>query len=179
MVGPKPNYERAIYLNSYFPHFLKRICKKINSKLIHISTDCVFSGSKGGYSELDYRDGIGLYAETKKLGEVIDESNLTLRSSIIGPELKKSGVGLFQWFISNEGELQGYTQSIWSGVTTLELARAIKWAIDFDIIGLYHITNGLSISKHDLLKLFKVHLNRDITIVAVDGKDQDKKNWSI
>lgn len=174
LVSDKPNYERAIYLNSYFPHFLKNICKKINCQLIHISTDCVFSGSKGAYLELDYRDGEGLYAETKKMGEIIDRKNLTLRSSIIGPELKKSGVGLFQWFINQDKELQGYKHSIWSGVTTLELARAIKWAIDFDVTGIYHITNGSSISKHDLLELFKKHLNRDINIIPIDGKKQDK-----
>jgi len=174
LVGTNPSYQKAIYLNSFFPHFLKDICTEINCKLIHISTDCVFSGKKGRYTELDRRDGIGLYAHSKKLGEVIDESNLTLRSSIIGPELKKDGIGLFQWFIRDDLDIQGYTQSIWSGVSTLELAKAIKWAIDNDITGLYHITNGLSINKNDLLHLFKKYTKSQIKIEPVIGKAQDK-----
>jgi dTDP-4-dehydrorhamnose reductase len=174
LVESQTNFERAIYLNSYFPHLLRSLCEKNNSKLIHISTDCVFSGKKGGYVELDDRDGIGLYAETKKLGEIIDDSNITLRSSIIGPELKSKGKGLFQWFISQEDDVQGYTHSIWSGVTTIELAKAIKWAIEFDISGLYHITNGQSINKHQLLNLFKKYSNSHINIVPVGGKYQDK-----
>jgi len=174
LVGINPDYERAIYLNSLLPHFLKKISKEARSKLIHISTDCVFSGANGQYSEFDYRDGEGLYAETKKLGEINDESNLTLRSSIIGPELKSSGKGLFQWFITQNSDVQGYTNSIWSGVSTLELAKAIKWAIEFEITGLYHITNGDVINKFELLKLFKKHSNIQINVDPVDGKSQDK-----
>ena len=169
-----PNYERAIYLNSLLPHLLKKISKEVGSKLIHISTDCVFSGKQGRYAELDNRDGIGLYAESKKLGEIIDESNITLRSSIIGPELKSIGKGLFQWFISQDTDVQGYTNSIWSGVTTIELAKAIKWAIDFKITGLYHITNGYFINKYELLKLFKKYSNSQIQITPIDGKSHDK-----
>jgi dTDP-4-dehydrorhamnose reductase len=174
LVEINPNFERAIYLNSLLPHLLKKISKVVGFKLIHISTDCVFSGKKGGYEELDDRDGIGLYAETKKSGEIIDESNLTLRSSIIGPELKSSGKGLFQWFITQESDVQGYTNSIWSGVTTIELAKSIKWAIDFEITGLYHITNGYFINKYELLKLFKKYSNSQIHITPIDGKSQDK-----
>jgi len=174
LVEVNPEYERAIYLNALLPHILKKISKEVGCKLIHISTDCVFSGKQGGYSELDLRDGIGLYAETKKLGEIIDESNLTLRSSIIGPELKSNGKGLFQWFISQDSEVEGYTNSIWSGVTTLELAKAIKWAIDFEITGLYHITNGYTINKYELLNLFKKYSSSQIQIEPIDGKSQDK-----
>ena len=169
-----PNYERAIYLNSLLPHLLKKISKEVGSKLIHISTDCVFSGKQGRYTELDNRDGIGLYAETKKLGEIIDESNITLRTSLIGPELKSTGTGLFQWFITQDTDVQGYTDSIWSGVSTIELAKAIKWAIDFKITGLYHITNGDFINKYELLKLLKKHSNSQININPVDGKSQNK-----
>lgn len=169
-----PVFERAIYLNSLLPHLLKNIAKETGFKLIHISTDCVFSGTQGKYAEFDKRDGIGLYAETKKLGEIIDDSNLTLRSSIVGPELKSSGKGLFHWFITQDSDVQGYINSIWSGVTTIELAKAIKWAIDFEITGLYHITNGYYINKYELLKLFKKYSNSPIQISPVDGKSQDK-----
>jgi dTDP-4-dehydrorhamnose reductase len=108
------------------------------------------------------------------LGEIIDDSNITIRSSFIGPELKSSGVGLFQWFISQEDDVQGYTQSIWSGVTTIEIAKAIKWAIEFEITGLYHITNGYAINKHDLLNLFRKYSNSNIKITPVTGKSEDK-----
>ena len=174
LVEVNPNYERAIYLNSLLPHILKKISKEVGAKLIHISTDCVFSGKKGRYAELDDRDGIGLYAETKKLGEIIDESNITLRTSVIGPELKSSGKGLFQWFITQDSDVQGYTNSIWSGVTTIELSKAIKWAIDFEITGLYHITNGYFMNKYELLNLFKKYSNSQIQITSVDGKSHDK-----
>ena len=165
---------RAIYLNSYLPQQLREIANNINSKLIHISTDCVFSGERGQYAETDHRDGQGVYAQTKILGEIIDRTHLTLRTSIIGPELKRNGEGLFHWFMNQSDDILGYTQAIWSGVTTIELARAIKWSMDNNIVGLYHVTNNSSISKHDLLQLFKKYTNKDIRIRPFDGKRIDK-----
>lgn len=162
------NIENAIYLNSYLPHQLKKISANINAKLIHISTDCVFSGNKGHYIESDYRDGKGIYSQTKILGEIEDDSNLTLRTSIIGPELKDSGEGLFHWFMGQSGDIPGFTKSIWSGVTTLELAKTIKLTIDAEITGLYHVTNNLSINKYNLLKLFQKYTAKDIRINPVD-----------
>ncbi|MDB9933941.1 sugar nucleotide-binding protein, partial [Candidatus Thioglobus sp.] len=105
LVNGSQNKERAIYLNAYLPHQLKTIAKNINSKLIHISTDCVFSGLKGQYIEADPRDGQDVYSQTKILGEVIDDTNLTLRTSIIGPELKNNGEGLFHWFMNQSGNI--------------------------------------------------------------------------
>lgn len=166
--------ERAIYLNAYLPHQLKTIAEKINSKLIHISTDCVFSGLKGQYIETDPRDGQGVYSQTKILGEVIDNINLTLRTSIIGPELKNNGEGLFHWFMNQSGDIFGYSKSIWSGVTTIELAKTIKWAIDNHITGLYHVTNNSSISKYDLLQLFRKYTHKEINIDPIDGKSVNK-----
>jgi dTDP-4-dehydrorhamnose reductase len=168
------NVENAIYLNAYLPHQLKKISKNTDAKLIHISTDCVFSGDKGGYIESDVKDGKGIYSQTKILGEIEDDSNITLRTSIIGPELKENGEGLFHWFLNQQGVISGFTKSIWSGVTTIELAKAIKWSIDKNITGLYHITNNKSISKYDLLNLFKKYTKKDITINEVEGKDVDK-----
>lgn len=162
------NIENAIYLNSYLPHQLKKISANINAKLIHISTDCVFSGNKGPYIESDYRDGKGIYSQTKILGEIEDDSNLTLRTSIIGPELKDSGEGLFHWFMGQSGDIPGFTKSIWSGVTTLELAKTIKLTIDAEITGLYHVTNNSSINKYNLLKLFQKYTAKDIRINPVD-----------
>ena len=168
------NVENAIYLNAYLPHQLKKISKNIGAKLIHISTDCVFSGDKGGYIETDVKDGKGVYSQTKKLGEIEDDANLTLRTSIIGPELKNNGEGLFHWFMNQQGDITGFTRAIWSGVTTIELAKAVKWSIDNDITGLYHVTNNTSISKYDLLKLFQKYTKKDINIKSSSGKDVDK-----
>jgi dTDP-4-dehydrorhamnose reductase len=172
--GSNKSIENAILLNSYLPHMLARVASETNSILIHISTDCVFSGKKGEYVESDYRDGQGVYAQTKILGEVRDSKNLTLRTSIIGPEIRGNGEGLFHWFMSQEGSVSGFVKAIWSGVTTIELAKAVKWSIDHQITGIYHVTNNSSISKHDLLQLIQKYTKKDISIKAIDGKDVDK-----
>ncbi|WP_299434134.1 SDR family oxidoreductase [uncultured Aquimarina sp.] len=172
--GSNNNIANAIYINAYLPHFLAKKCSEINAKLIHISTDCVFSGQKGKYTEGDEKDGKDTYAKTKGLGEVTYENHVTLRTSIIGPELKKNGEGLLHWFLNQNGAIQGYTKAIWSGVTTYELARFIEVAINFDLNGLYHVTNNESINKYDLLKLFSKNLNKEIHIEAVEGKSVDK-----
>lgn len=169
------NPENAIFLNAYMPHRLARLADDINAKLIHISTDCVFSGNKGiAYIEGDSKDGSGIYAKTKGLGEVLSENHLTLRTSVVGPELKSDGEELFHWFMAQSGNISGYTKSIWSGVTTIELAKAVEWSIRKDITGLYHVTNNSSISKYDLLKLFQKYTGKDIEISSVDGKATDK-----
>tara|TARA_B110000977_G_scaffold201050_1_gene293887 strand:+ start:257 stop:1129 length:873 start_codon:yes stop_codon:yes gene_type:complete len=167
--------ESYIYLNAYLPNQLKRIANSINAKLIHISSDCVFSGLKGEYIESDTRDGKGIYAETKKLGEIIDDTNLTLRTSMVGPELKKNGEGLFHWFMrNNEYTLYGFKNTIWSGVTTIELAKVIGWTIENHITGLHHITNNSPISKYDLLVLFQKYTKKVINIKSVDGEYTNK-----
>ena len=174
LVDGSKNTALATYINAYFPHYLKEICNKIDSKLVHISTDCVFSGESGEYKEDDFRDGKGIYAQTKILGEIIDDTNLTLRTSIIGPELKENGEGLFDWFVKQESDIKGYINSIWSGITTLELAKAIKWSIDNDITGVYHVTNNCSISKYEMLKFFKKYTNKEIEIKPYTNKRVDK-----
>ena len=93
---------KAIYINSYFPHLLKSICNKINAKLVHISTDCVFSGDKGSYTETDLPDSNTIYGKTKSLGEITDNTHVTIRTSIIGPELKSNGVSLLDWFLKEK-----------------------------------------------------------------------------
>ncbi len=144
---------QGIYLNSLLPHLIAD-CISPSQMLVHISTDCVFSGAKGQYTESDIPDEVSLYGRTKALGEVVDERNLTIRTSIVGPELKQNGVGLFHWFMSQTGEIKGYTKAIWSGVTTLELAKAIERAAMEHWHGLYHLTNNQTICKYDLLHLF-------------------------
>ena len=173
--GSDEDPENAIFLNSYMPHRLTRLADKINAKLIHISTDCVFSGDKREpYVETDEKDGRGIYAKTKGLGEVVNEKHLTLRTSVVGPELKTDGEELFHWFMSQKSDIFGFTKAIWSGVTTIELAKAVQWAIDNEITGLYHVTNNSSISKYDLLKLFQKYTKKDIRIKPLDEKNFDK-----
>jgi dTDP-4-dehydrorhamnose reductase len=173
--GSDADPENAIFLNSYMPHRLTRLADKINAKLIHISTDCVFSGDKKKpYVETDEKDGRGIYAKTKGLGEIVSDKHLTLRTSVVGPELKTDGEELFHWFMNQQGDISGFTKAIWSGVTTIELSKAVKWSIDNDITGLYHVTNNTSISKYELLKLFQKYTKKDISIKPVDGKNVDK-----
>jgi len=173
--GSDADPENAIFLNSYMPHRLTRLADKINAKLIHISTDCVFSGDKKKpYVETDEKDGRGVYAKTKGLGEIINDKHLTLRTSVVGPELKKDGEELFHWFMNQSDGVSGFTKAIWSGVTTVELAKAVKWSIDNNITGLYHVTNNSSISKYDLLKLFQKYTKKDINIKSSSGKNVDK-----
>lgn len=173
--GSRDRVDNAIYVNSYFPHFLEKISDELDSRLIHISTDCVFSGNRGAYQEGDFRDANDVYGRTKALGEIINERDITIRTSIIGPELKENGEGLFHWFMSQQGEINGYTKAFWSGVTTLELAKAIVFVIENDISGLVQLTNGIKISKYELLCLFKEFWNRtDIEIKKCDDKHVDK-----
>ena len=167
--------ENAIYINAYMPHMLMNLCNKIKSKLIHISTDCVFSGEKKSpYNEQDYKDGKDTYAKTKGLGEIVNENHLTLRTSVIGPELKTNGEELFHWFMNQKVEINGFTKAIWSGVTTLVLAKVVHWAIKNNINGLYHVTNNASIDKYSLLKLIKKYTKKDIKIIPFEGKQINK-----
>ena len=151
----------AIYINSYLPNFLNYLSNIYSFKLIQISTDCVFSGKKGNYTENDKPDADNIYGKTKALGEIIDNNkHLTIRTSIIGPELKHNGTGLLHWLFNQSGTLSGYTQAIWSGVTTLELAKYIEFLIhpsndSFSQNGLIHLTNNIAISKFDLLLLIR------------------------
>lgn len=172
--GSNEHPDNAIYINAYFPHLLKKISDEVNAKLIHISTDCVFSGKKGNYTESDFRDADDIYGRSKALGEIINDKDLTIRTSIIGPELKKNGEGLFHWFMNQKGEINGYQTAIWGGVTTLELAKAIDYAIGNQISGLVQLSNGVGISKYDLLNLFKEIWNKDIKIISFDGNGINK-----
>ncbi len=167
------NSEAAIFLNAYIPQRLKSLANHLGAKLVHISTDCVFSGKKGSYVESDIKDADDIYGRAKALGEVVESPHVTLRTSVVGPEIK-DGEELFHWYMKQTGGIKGFTKSIWSGVTTLELAKAVEWAIEKNVQGLYHITNGIPINKYDLLMLFKKYTNRNLSIVAVDGRITNK-----
>lgn len=161
--GAKESALNAIKLNSLLPHFLNDLTAEANTKLVHISTDCVFSGSRGGYNENSFKDADDIYGRSKALGEVFSEKNLTIRTSIVGPELKPNGEGLLHWFLTNTTkEIYGYNNVHWSGVTTLELAKAIEYAITHNISGIWNLTNANSISKYEMLKYFNSFLPKDL-----------------
>lgn len=173
--GSKEHPDNAIFINAYFPHLLKKISDEVHAKLIHVSTDCVFSGKKGNYTELDFRDADDIYGRSKALGEIINDKDLTIRTSIIGPELKKDGEGLFHWFMHQTGDINGYKTAIWGGVTTLELAKAIDVAIIQKKTGLIQLSNGIGISKYDLLHLFQeIWEKGDVRILPYNGNGVDK-----
>lgn len=166
--------KEAIYINSLLPHKLADYGNELGFKLFHISTDCVFSGLKGNYTEEDLKDGNTIYAITKNLGEVISDKHVTIRTSIIGPEIRKNGIGLFHWFMNQLGTIQGYQQAFWNGVTTLELVKTIDWVIQNKTSGLVHLTGTKSISKYDLLLLLQKVFNRDIEIIPFNNECSDK-----
>ncbi|MBP3360166.1 MAG: SDR family oxidoreductase [Clostridia bacterium] len=169
------NKELAVFLNSYFPHFLAEITRGTNTQVIHMSTDCVFSGKRGGYTEEDLRDGQTFYDRTKALGELEDDKNITLRNSIVGPDINESGIGLMNWFMKQKAEINGYTKAMWTGQTTLQLAKTMEAAAAERASGLYNMVPEQSISKYDLLQLFNKYL-RDgkIKINPTDSFVADK-----
>jgi dTDP-4-dehydrorhamnose reductase len=173
--GSKSSPSNAVFINSYLPHWLVDELDKYGGRLIHVSTDCVFSGSKGLYVEEDFRDADDVYGRTKALGEINAAPHLTLRTSIIGPELKLKGEGLFHWFMDQSGNVNGYISAYWGGVTTLQLARLINQIISSNAQGLVHVTNGEPISKYELLALIKGQFGLDwVNLVPFEGKQVNK-----
>lgn len=159
---------KALPINSLLPHRLAGLCKLVGSRLIHISTDCVFSGKKGNYNESDFPDCYDLYGRSKLLGEVDYSHTITLRTSIIGHELSGNR-SLINWFLSSEGVVKGFRKAIYSGFPTVELARIIK---DFvlpnkELHGLYHVASK-PINKLELLKLVEEIYNKKIDIIPSD-----------
>jgi len=167
--------DRAILLNSYLPHFLEGRFKGTAAKIIHLSTDCVFSGKTGPYTEASFKDGDTYYDRTKALGEVFQGRSLTVRTSIIGPDMNYDGIGLFNWFMKASGKIDGYVNAFWTGITTIELAKAIEKLILADLTGIYHLVSHKSINKYELLLLFKNIFHReDIQVERYFNERLDK-----
>lgn len=164
----------AVKLNSLLPHYLDSLSTKYNFKFIHISTDCVYEGTKGKYDESSQPDATSFYGRSKALGEVKNTNSVTLRTSIVGPDANPKGIGLFQWFMNQENTVGGYTKVIWTGVTTIELAKQIEVAIKNNLTGLNHVVNNDFISKKDLLELFKKYFNKNIEITNNDKVISEK-----
>lgn len=164
----------AVYLNTYLPHFLENHFAKSKTKVIHLSTDCVFSGNNAPYDEHSHHDGELFYDRSKSLGEIVNEKDLTFRMSIVGPDMQPDGIGLFNWFIQQEGTVTGFKNAIWSGITTIELAKGICAAIDQNLCGVYNLVPSTNISKFELLKIFGDVFNSNITIEPDDRPAPDK-----
>lgn len=169
------NKALATFLNSYLPHFLAEITEGTDTQIIHMSTDCVFSGKRGQYTEADFPDGETFYDRSKALGELNDAKNITLRNSIVGPDINPKGIGLLNWFMQQSGTVNGYTKAMWTGQTTLQLAKTMEEAVARRASGLYNTVPDCSISKYDLLRLFNRYLRGDaVRIEPVEGVNADK-----
>lgn len=169
------NPEKAVFINSYLPHFIAKTLEESKAKFIQMSTDCVFAGNTGPYFENSLKDGLTFYDRTKALGEVDYKNHLTFRNSIIGPDIKENGIGLFNWFMKQEGTINGFTHAIWTGVTTLTLAKAMEKAIEDDLCGIYNLVNNSSVSKYELVGLFnKYFKSGNLNVLASDKLKLDK-----
>lgn len=166
----------AVMLNGYLPHFIADTLRESKTKLIHMSTDCVFAGNTGPYYEDSFPDGMIFYDRSKAIGEVNDDKNLTFRNSIIGPDINEKGIGLFNWFMKQEDSINGFTGAIWAGVTTLTLAKAMEEAVKQNLTGLYNLVNNESISKFDLCILFNKYFRNGRIIINPSDKLQLDKS---
>jgi len=161
---------QAIAINSLLPHRLAALCARSGTRLVHLSTDCVYTGSRGNYREADVPDARDLYGRTKLMGEVDDEGCVTIRTSMVGREIGSTR-GLVEWFLSKRGEtVRGFTRARFSGLSTLELSRVILAVIQQhpELRGVWHVA-GEQINKHDLLTLVNDTFGLGTRILADDS----------
>ena len=169
------DHEAAVFLNSYLPQDLAKVTEEMHTQIIHISTDCVFSGSRGGYRESDFPDGEMFYDRSKALGEIVNSKDITFRMSIIGPDISSDGIGLINWFLQQKGCVKGYKNAFWTGQTTLQLAKTIENAAILHIHGLYNMVPEEKISKYNMLVLFNKYLRKNpIEIIPEESFKIDK-----
>lgn len=155
----------SLPINAMLPHRLARLASLAGARLVHVSTDCVFAGTKGGYVEADVSDANDLYGKSKYIGEVGGDHAITLRTSIIGHDLYGATEGLVEWFLAQEGDIRGFTKAIFSGLTTRELALVIGRHVlpEKGLKGLYHVSVD-PISKFDLLTIIRDVYGKSINI---------------
>lgn len=170
------NKAMAVLLNGYLPHYLVDITRYMKTKVVHMSTDCVFAGNDGPYYEDSLPNGTSFYDRTKAIGEFNNDKDLTFRNSIIGPDIKESGIGLFNWFMKQIGSIAGYKGAIWTGVTTYTLAKAMEAALNENLTGLYNLVNNESINKYDLCSLFNKYFRNGEIVINPDDKIQLDKS---
>ena len=165
----------AAWLNGELPHALARMTEGTPTRVFHMSTDCVFAGNTGPYTEASVPDGASAYDRTKSAGELRDSKNLTFRNSIVGPDMSPRGIGLLNWFMQQPGPVKGFTGAIWTGLTTLELAKAMEHEAGEGAHGLVNMVPEGPISKYDLLLLFNRELRGgSVEVVPDAGLQLDK-----
>jgi dTDP-4-dehydrorhamnose reductase len=179
------NVDNAILVNAWFPRYLEKTLAHSATRIIHLSTDCVFSGSTGYYKEDDIQTETNTYGRTKSLGEINNHKDITFRLSIIGPELKQ-GTGFFNWVTKSlDYELTGWENALWNGITTLQLGKCIEQYINNPLhTGVYHlVNNSVQISKYELALLIntifdckktikKTKSTKDINKVLISTKPE-------
>jgi dTDP-4-dehydrorhamnose reductase len=158
----------SIEINSLYPHKLLALCADRGTRLLHFSTDCVFSGRTGGYRETDPPDPVDLYGHTKLLGELQDPPGLTLRTSIIGLELARKA-GLIEWFLAQRGKIRGFRRAVYTGFTTREMGRIVRRLLEEhdDLHGVWHVASA-PINKYTLLLELARKLRRSDVEIAPD-----------
>jgi dTDP-4-dehydrorhamnose reductase len=168
------NKVEAIKINSLLPHFLESVTKGTSTVVVHRSTDCIFSGRKGQYTLSDWPDRENFYGRSKALGEIVNDKDITIRLSMIGPEMEENGSGLFNWFYNQKVELGGYSNAIWTGLTTIEYAKELEWLLLNQIHGMLQMVPNESISKYDLVKLFEKYFPGDRKINKIENEKVDR-----
>ena len=164
----------AAYLNAYLPHLLERLTAETKTIVVHRSTDCIFSGAQGQYTLEDWPDAKSFYARTKAVGELNNDKDITIRVSLIGPAQDEEDGSLLNWFLQQKGEVKGFANAIWTGLTTLEYAKTIENLLHQTAHGVFQAAPKAPISKYELLKLFEKHFPGDRTIVKVENNRVDK-----
>lgn len=164
----------ALFINAYLPHFLEKLTEGTKTVVVHRSTDCIFSGEKGGYTLQDLPDAKSFYARTKVLGELVNQKDITIRTSLVGPDYNKSGSSLFNWFYNQQGEVNGFANAIWTGLTTIEFARQIEHLLQIKAHGLFQLVPDSAISKYELLRLFEKYFPGNRKINRVESRQVDK-----
>jgi dTDP-4-dehydrorhamnose reductase len=160
----------AYRINGLLPHQLAGLAEQYGGRLLQISSDSVFSGNRGAYEERHVPNGTSVYAKTKALGEVLKKPHITIRTSLIGPEADKPGIGLLEWFMQQRGRVKGFVNVLWNGVTTLELAKFIHYLLEQKkgISGIVHLTSAEIISKYELLCKFQQILGQPDAVILPD-----------
>lgn len=164
----------AAYLNAYLPHLLESITAGTKTVVVHRSTDCIFSGARGQYTLEDTPDAKSFYARTKAVGELVNGKDITIRVSLIGPAQDENDVSLLNWFLNQKGEVNGFANAIWTGLTTLEYAKTIESLLQQEAHGLFQAAPAESISKYDLICLFEKYFPGGRSIIKVDNNRVDK-----
>lgn len=164
--------DRAAIINAWLPHMIENKIQKSKTRFIHLSTDCVFDGTEGNYSEDHVHTEVNAYGKSKSYGEINNTKDITFRMSIIGPEIKKNGTGLMNWITTSEEKtLSGWDNALWNGITTLQLAKCIEQYLKNPIVsGIYHLVNNdVYITKYELLNKINKQYNLGKTIFKSKG----------